>query len=113
MSRTFMVQVESEISREELKRQILTKLSVPLGKAGYMIETESDSAVSYAHTYRPYAFWAIAFFWLLVPLVLVLVVRTERIVFTISGSDGAAHLVVVGDGPRGVRRWFEELESLD
>jgi hypothetical protein len=45
--------------------------------------------------------------------VLVFVHRTERIVFTISGSDGAAHLVVVGDGSRALRRWFQELESLD
>ena len=48
-----------------------------------------------------------------VPLVLVLVERTERIVFTISGSDDAAHLVIVGDGPRALRRWFEELESVE
>jgi hypothetical protein len=113
MSRTFMVQLESKVSREELKRQILTKLSVPLGKAGYTIESQSGSAVSYAHTYRPYAVLAVAFCWLVIPLLLFLIERTERIVFTISGSDGAAHLVVVGDGPRGVRRWFEELQSLD
>ena len=113
MSRTFMVQLESSVGREEVKRQILTTLSVPLGKAGYMIESESESSVAYAHRYRPYALWAIAFFWLVIPLVLVFVDRTERIVFTISGSDDAADLVVVGDGPRGVRRWFQELESLD
>ena len=48
-----------------------------------------------------------------ITLVLVLVERTGRVVFTMSGSDGAGHLVVVGDGPPAMRRWFEELESLD
>ena len=113
MSKTFTVQLESNVSREELKREILTKLSVQLSKAGYTIETESESSVAYAHTYRPYAFWAVAFFWLLIPLLLFLIERTDRILFTIMGNNGAAHLIVVGDGPRAVRRWFEELESLD
>ncbi len=113
MSRTFMVQLETNVGRAELKREILTKLSVPLGKAGYTIESQSESAVSYAHNFRPYASWAIAFCWLVIPLLFFLIERTERIVFTISGSDDAAHLVVVGDGPRALRRWFEELESLD
>jgi hypothetical protein len=45
--------------------------------------------------------------------VLFLIEQTDRIVFSISEQDGGTHLVVVGDGPRALRRWFEELERWD
>jgi hypothetical protein len=113
MSRTFTAEVDSPLTRDELKRQILTQLSVPLGKADYRIESETESGITYARSYRPYAVPAILLCWLVVPLLLLLVERTDRIVFSISNQNGATHLVVVGDGPRALRRWFKELERWD
>jgi hypothetical protein len=113
MSQTFTAEVESPLDRDELKRQILTQLSVPLGKSEYRIESETESGITYARRYRPYWVPAILLCWLVLPLVLLLVEQTDRIVFSISDQNGGTHLVVVGDGPRALRRWFEELERWD
>jgi hypothetical protein len=107
---TFTAEIDSPLNREELKREILTQLSVPLGKAEYRIESETDSGITYARKYRPYLVPAILLFWLVFPLLLLLVERTDRIVFRISSQDGGTHLIVVGDGPRALRRSFEQLE---
>jgi hypothetical protein len=56
---------------------------------------------------------AILLCWLLLPLVLLLIEQTDRIVFSITDRNEGTHLVVVGDGPRALRRWFEELERWD
>jgi hypothetical protein len=113
MSPTFAAEVDSPLTRDELKRQILTQLSVPLGKSDYRIESESASGITYARSYRPYWVPAILLFWLVLPLVLLLIEQTDRIVFSISEQNGGTHLVVVGDGQRALRRFFEELEQWD
>lgn len=114
MSPTFTAEIDSDLSPGELKREILTTLSVPLGKSGYQLESESDADVTYAREYRPYAVPAIIFgIFLLFPLVFFFVQRTDRITFSISGVNGKTQLIVVGDGPRALRRSFDELERWD
>src|SRR5581483_8788915 len=54
MSRTFVVEIESPLDRDEVRRLILTKLSIPLGAVEYRIESHDEQAITYTRTYRPY-----------------------------------------------------------
>ena len=83
MSRTFVVEIESPLNRDEVRQLVLTKLSIPLGNVDYRIENENETMISYARTYRPYWVAAWLFFWLLFPLLLLLVERTDRVVLTL------------------------------
>ena len=109
MSRTFVVEIESPLSRDEVRREILTKLSIPLGDSEYRIERQNDVAIVYARTYRPYWFPAILLFWLAFPLLLLLIVQTDRVVLTLLDEPGGTRIVVVGDGPGAMRKQFEQL----
>ena len=109
MSRTFVVEIESPLSADEVRRMVLSKLSGPLGDAEYRIESHNEVAITYARTYRPYWFRAVVLFWLLFPLVLLLVVQTDRVVVTLLAEPEGTRIIVVGDGSGAMRRQFEEL----
>lgn len=70
MSRTFVVELRSPLPRDEVRRLVLTKLSVPLGNAEYRIENAGEATISYARTYRPYWIVAVLLCWLVLPLLL-------------------------------------------
>jgi hypothetical protein len=109
MSRTFLVEIESPLSRGEVRHMILTKLSLPLGDAEYRIEAVNETMIAYARSYRPYWFPAILFFWLAIPLLLLLIVQTDRVILTLLDDPKGTRIVVVGDGPSAMRKQFEEL----
>ena len=112
MSRTFVVEIESPLSREEVRHMILTKLSLPLGDAEYRIESVNKTMIAYARSYRPYWFPAVLLFWLAFPLLLLLIVQTDRVVLTLFDDPKGTHIVVVGDGPSAMRKQFEALTEL-
>jgi hypothetical protein len=109
MSRTFVVEIESPLGREEVRHLVLTKLSLPLGSAEYRIETLNETMIAYARSYRPYWFLAIFLFWLVFPLLLLLIVQTDRVILTLFDDPNGTRVVVVGDGPSAMRKQFEEL----
>jgi hypothetical protein len=109
VSRTFVVEIDSPLSREEVRHMILTKLSLPLGNAEYRIEAVNETIIAYARSYRPYWFPAILFFWLGIPLLLLLIVQTDRVILTLFDDPKGTRIVVVGDGPAAMRKQFEEL----
>jgi hypothetical protein len=113
VSRTFVVEIESPLGREEVRHLVLTKLSIPLGKADYRIESQSETMITYARTYRPYWLPAVLLFWLVLPLLLLLVEQTDRVMVTLVEADGGTTIVVVGDGPGVMRRQFEQLAETD
>jgi hypothetical protein len=109
MSSTFVVEVESPLGREDVRRLVLTKLSIPLGDADYRIESQNETTIVYARSYRPYWTVAALLFWLAVPLLLLLIVQTDRVTLTLFDEAGGTRIVVVGDGPDVMRRQFEQL----
>jgi hypothetical protein len=109
MSRTFVVEIQSPLSVDEVRRMVLTKLSVPLGEVEYRIESHNEQSITYARTYRPYWFVALVLFWLALPLLLLLVVQTDRVVVTLLAEPSGTRIVVVGDGSGEMRRQFERL----
>ena len=109
MSRTFVVEIESPLGRDEVRQLILTKLSVPLGNAEYCIESQNETMIVYARRYRPYWLPAILLFWLAFPLLLLLVEHTDRVMLTLLDEADGTRIVVVGDGPGVLRRQFEQL----
>lgn len=113
MSRAFVVEIESPLSVDEVRRMVLTKLSLPLGDVEYRIESHNQRSITYARTYRPYWFVALLFFWLALPLLLLLVVQTDRVVVTLLDEPPGTRIVVVGDGPSAMRRQFEQLGAAD
>jgi hypothetical protein len=112
MSRTFVVEIESPLCREDVRRLILSKLSVPLGDAEYRLENQNETMISYARVYRPYWLFAILFFWLVIPLLFLLVVETDRVVLTLFDQGEGTRILVVGDGSRKMRKQFEQLGEL-
>jgi len=112
MSRTFVVEIDSPLGREDVRRLILTKLSAPLGEAEYRIENQNETMIAYARSYRPYWMVAVLFFWLVFPLLLLLVEQTDRVMLSLFDESGGTRIVVVGDGPRVMRRQFEQLGDL-
>jgi hypothetical protein len=112
MARTFTVELDSDLSREELRREILVTLSGGLGSVGYKLESDSDAGITYAREYRPYAVPAVILgVLLLFPFLLLLVKDTERIVFTFLGPPERTQLVIVGQGPRALRRHLTALAT--
>jgi hypothetical protein len=109
MSKTFVVEIESPLRPDEVRRQVLTKLSVPLGKVEYRLENQNETMIAYARTYRPHWLLAVLLFWLVFPLLLLLIVETDRVVVTLIPEGGGTRIVVVGDGPAGLRRQFDQL----
>jgi hypothetical protein len=112
MSRTFVVEVNSPLGREEVRRLVLTKLSGPLGEAEYRIENQNKMVIVYARVYRPYWMVAVLLFWLVFPLLLLLVEQTDRVMLTLLEEGEGTRIVVVGDGPRVMRKQFEQLGEL-
>lgn len=109
MSRTFVVEITSPLDREEVRRLILTKLSVPLGDAEYRLESQTETSIVYARLYRPYWWVAVLLCWLVVPILLLLAEDTERVMLTLSEEGKGTRILVVGNGPRVMRRQFEQL----
>ena len=89
MSRTFVVEIESPLGRDEVRQLILTKLSVPLGNAEYRIESQNETMIVYARRYRPYWLPAILLFWLALPLLLLLIEQTDRVMLTLFDEAGS------------------------
>lgn len=112
MSRTFVVEIDSPLGREDVRRLILSKLSVPLGDAEYRIESQSETTIVYARVYRPYWWVAALLCWLVVPLLLLLAEETERVILTLFDEGEGTRILVVGDGSRTMRRQFEQLGNL-
>jgi hypothetical protein len=113
VSRTFVVEVDSPLGREDVRGLILTKLSIPLGKAEYRIESENETMVAYARTYRPYWMVAVLLCWLVLPLLLLLVEQTDRVILTLVEGTEGTRIIVVGDGPTALARHFEQLNRLE
>ncbi|HEX3455073.1 MAG TPA: hypothetical protein VHS03_10630 [Gaiellaceae bacterium] len=113
MSRTFVVEIESSLEPEEVRRLVLTKLSRPLGDADYMIENQNETMISFARTYRPYFVPAVLLFWLVFPLFFLLIEQTDRVMVTLIASHGGTSIVVVGTGPGAMRKQFEQLAQAD
>lgn len=111
MSQTFVIELESPLRRDEVRRLVLTKLSVPLGRSEYRIEGVNATAITYARSYRPYWLVAILLCWLVFPLLLLLVVQTDRVVLTLIDDADGTRIVVVGDGPGAMRKQFEGLAT--
>jgi hypothetical protein len=112
MSHTFVVEIDSPLGREDVRRLILTKLSVPLGIAEYRIESQTETSIVYARVYRPYWWVAALLCWLVVPLLLLLAQETERVMVTLFDEGEGTRILVVGDGSRAVRRQFEQLSDV-
>jgi hypothetical protein len=113
VSRTFVVEIESSLEPEEVRRLVLTKLSRPLGDADYMIENQNETMISFARTYRPYFVPAVLLFWLVFPLFFLLIEQTDRVMVTLIASHGGTSIVVVGTGPGAMRKQFEQLAQAD
>ncbi len=108
-----MVEIESSLEPEEVRRLVLTKLSRPLGDADYLIESQNQTMISFARTYRPYFVPAVLLFWLFFPLFFLLIEQTDRVMVTLLESEGGTSIVVVGNGPGAMRRQFEQLADVD
>ncbi len=113
MSGTFVVEIDSPLDRDEVRRLVLTKLSIPLGDVEYRLENQNETMISYARSYRPYWVPAVLLFWLALPLLLLLVVQTDRVMLTLIEEPSGTKIVVVGDGPGSMRRQFEQLAQSD
>jgi hypothetical protein len=109
VSRAFVVEIETRLSRDEVRRLVLTRLSVPLGDAGYGIENQNETMIAFAKVYRPYWLPAVLLSWLVFPLLLLLVEETDRVMLTLLEGDDGTSIVAVGEGPRVMRRQFEDL----
>ena len=88
---------------------ILTELSVPLGDLEYRLESHNEQAITYVRTHRPLLTIAIVLFPLIVPLLLLLVVQTDRVVLSLLEQPSGTRIVAVGDGLPNVRRQLEQL----
>ncbi len=108
-----MVEIESSLEPEDVRRLVLTKLSRPLGDADYLIENQNETMISFARTYRPYFLPAVLLFWLVFPLFFLLIEQTDRVTVTLFESPGGTSIVVVGNGPGAMRRQFEQLAEAD
>jgi hypothetical protein len=106
---TFIVEIDSPLSRDEVRREVLIRFSIPLGNADYGIESQNEVVITYARRHRPYYIPAILLFWLVFPLLLLLIERTDRVMFTFLDRDEGTHILVVGEGPGSMRRQFEQL----
>jgi hypothetical protein len=109
VSRAFVVEIDTPLSRDEVRRLVLIKLSVPLSDAGYGIENQNETMITFARTTRPYWLPGILLCWLGFPLILLLIVETERVMLTLLEAQEGTNIVVVGEGPRVMRRQFEDL----
>ena len=94
---TFIVEIDSPLSRDEVRREVLIRFSIPLGNATTAIESQNEVVITYARRHRPYYIPAILLFWLVFPLLLLLIERTDRVMFTFLDRDEGTHILVVGE----------------
>ena len=50
---TFIVEIDSPLSRDEVRREVLIRFSIPLGNADYGVESQNEVVITYARRHRP------------------------------------------------------------
>lgn len=113
MSESFSYELTSERSPKTVLHAALASFTDPLSDCGYRLTTQSEAAVTYERTYRPWNVWLGGL--LLVPVligipILVTQARTSTITILIEERQSDTRVLIRGTGPRRVREAFEGLQ---
>jgi hypothetical protein len=106
----FQQERASPKSSTQLLPEVVTGLSGPLGNAGYVLQTQSASLITFGRSFRPWFIWVgVVFFF---PIGLLFLLYKEEATITVAfepRSDGTL-VRVTRKGEKGVARAFEQMQ---
>ena len=113
MVESFTSELTTEKSARDVVRASLESLADPLSNWGYWLTTQSEVAVTYQRTYRPWYVWVFGV--LLLPVVIGLLIllfatETSTITILIEERESDTRVVIKGQAPRKVREAFQGLQ---
>jgi hypothetical protein len=108
----FDLEFDSEKQPADLLRDCLITLNGELAANGYMLTSQSDVAVTYHRKYRHWGVILIAIVFFPIGLLALLITDDATITATVEpgSATGGARLSIAGQGPKNVRRGFEEMQ---
>lgn len=106
----FTHELESEKPPNAVLTEVLSGLPGPLASAGYRLQTESERALTFARTYRPWFVWVGVVLLFPLGLLFLLYKETATISVVFEPKGGGTLIRVSGEGEAGVRRAFEGME---
>ncbi len=115
MDKSFSCELTTEKSPKAVLGASLKTLTEPLHDWGYRLTTQSEAAVTYERTYRPWYAWVfgILFIPVLVGIaILIFVTETSMITILIEERKADTRVLIRGTAPRRVREAFETMPAL-
>ena len=110
---SFASEVTTQRSAKDIVRASLGSLAEPLSNWDYRLTTQSEVAVTYERTYRPWYTWlfGILFLPILIGFVILLfATETSRIMILIEERESDTRVLIKGNAPRQVRQAFQDLQ---
>lgn len=113
MAQAFSRSPTTEKPGNAVRSEAQTTLTAPLNRWGYRLTTQSDTALTYERTYRPWYVWLIGL--LLIPALLGIVLlifwtETDTITLMLDEQPDETTVVIQGEAPGKVREAFERLQ---
>jgi hypothetical protein len=113
VAKSFSCDLTTEKSPKDVLGASLATLTEPLNDWGYRLTTQSEAAVTYERTYRPWYVWlfGILFLPFLIGIaILIFATETSTITILIQERQADTRVVIRGTAPRRVREAFEGIQ---
>lgn len=109
--RSFEEVRETDAAPDAILPVVITGLSGPLGKDGYVLQTQSDRIITFARSYRPWWLWIGVIFLFPIGLLFLLVKHTATITIVLEPTESRGTRVRInGQGGFDVRAAFKQME---
>jgi hypothetical protein len=108
----FSREIPSEKSREALIADALQTVTVPLARHGYELQTQTDTSLTYALTYRPWWVWVLTICLFPIGLLAYFSLADHAYVtMTFEQTEGGSIMRVTGEGTLKVGMAFVTMEA--
>jgi hypothetical protein len=98
----------------EIRHECLNSLQSPMGRQGYQLTTQTEDALTYNSTYRPWWTWLIVIFFFPIGLIAVVLIKHEAsVMITFSPISDGTRIRISGNGSKSLVNSFEAMRFED
>jgi len=108
--KTFTRELDTEKPPSEVLSEALTALTGPLASAGYTLQTQTETALTFSRRYRPWFIWVGVVVFFPLGLLLLLYWETAAITVVLEPTGSGTRVRIAGEGEDNVRAAFGRLQ---
>jgi hypothetical protein len=108
--KSFSQEVHTDKPKISVLTELITTTTNPLGRWGYEVRGQTENALTFTRTYRPWYVWLLAIILFPIGLLALLGKETATIAITLEPNENGTLVRITGQGPAEVERAFQTMQ---